>query len=51
MRLQGDIFRRRMWARLLLPVVDRAPVRERGLVQGMDGTGSKAYQSVWSTEK
>ena len=43
MRLQGDIFRRQTWARLLLPVVDRA--------WGMDGTGGKAYQSVWSTEK
>ena len=36
---------------MLLPVVDRAPVRERGLVLGMDGTGGEAYQSVWSTEK
>ena len=43
MRLQGDIFRRRTWARLLLSVVDRARL--------MDGTGGEAYQSVWSTEK
>ena len=51
MRLQGDILRRRTWARLLLRVWDRVPVRGRGLVLGMDGAGGEAYRSFWNTEK
>ena len=51
MRLQGDILRRRTWARLLLRVRDRVPLRGRGLVLGMDGAGGEVYRSVWNPQK